>query len=157
MSGPVIVAAYPPIHPSPLPPASTFHTSHLPLKAPGKEKRVHSARTPTSSCNDSSATREPVDLPRRKRVHSAIEPRQVVSLSLANTPYGSKVWGETSYRVDYERKKPIPLPKVRPASATRMNNPHPSQVMRYRSIIHYLVYIYIDVLTMENSFQNTST
>ena len=121
--GPVLVATATPLIPFPTvtPPVLRVANS--------KEKRSHSAHTLHSSRNASVCSgREPVDLPKRKRVQSAVEGRQVVKLSLADTPYGSKVWGETSYTANYQEKKPIPLPKVRPASATRMNNPHPSQV-----------------------------
>ena len=134
--GPVLLTT-----PTPLIPFPTGTPS--PLRVASKERRGHSAHTPrlshnpasTSSSSDVAATkREPVDLPRRKRAQSAVEPRQVVSLSLAETPYGSKVWGETSYSADYKKKKPVPLPKVRPSSATRMHNPHPSKVTLYYKI-----------------------
>lgn len=155
--GPVIVSAYPPPvvgRPSSVISINSFHTSHSPLKTSkgeGEKRRVHSAQPggerggriqstqplSSSSSSNNEDIREPIDLPRRKRVQSAIEPRQVVSVSLGNTPYGSTVWGQTSYRSDYEKRKPIPLPKVRPASATRMNNPHPSHV---RAIYYYYYY-----------------
>ena len=135
--GPVLLAT-----PTPLIPFPTGRSTPSPVRVASKERRGHSAHTPrsqtsglshnpasTSSFGDATATkREPVDLPKRKRAQSAVEHRQVVSLSLAETPYGSKVWGETSYSADFKKKKPVPLPKVRPSSATRMNNPHPSKV-----------------------------
>ena len=68
-----------------------------------------------------------LELPRRKRVQSAVEKRQSVNLSVDSSPWCSKVWGETSYHKDFPPKKPFPN-QMRPSSVTRMHNPHPSQV-----------------------------
>lgn len=129
---PAVVSAYPPVPPTPFPYVARTSTPDIAstsevegLKKLRRRKGVHSAHTPSRAAED----KEPLGLPKHKRIHSAIEKRQFVSLTAVNeTPYSSKVWGETSYSVDYAEKKPIPLPKVRPASATRMHNPQPSKV-----------------------------
>ena len=102
-----------------------------------QERSVSSAtshrRTSATTQNDVADVREPIDLPKRRRVKSATavaaKSHQVMTVSADNTPWGSKVWGETSYSTDYPPKKPIVPAKPRPASATRMNNPHPSKVL----------------------------
>ena len=135
--GLALVTAFPPAPPTPYTIAAPKTDASSPVIFPTdldgiknvKRRDVHSAHTPSSVDQRRYDKNEPFDLPRRKRVQSAVENRQVVSLSSNNTPYGSKVWGQTSYSMDYPKKKPIPLPKVRPSSATRMHNPQPSKVL----------------------------
>ena len=93
------------------------------------ERRAGSAHTPTSAGSVSSL-REPIDLPRRRRVKSAVAGANRLCLTIPadKPPWGSKEWGETCYSSNFSQKKPIVHSKQRPASATRMNNPHPSQV-----------------------------
>ena len=96
-------------------------------KSKPKQKRsINSARTSSSGNTE---RREPVDLPRRRRIKSAVDDSRIVSLSTNNTPWASKVWGETSYKRDYSPKRTTFPSKIRPTSATRMNNPHPSKVI----------------------------
>lgn len=95
-------------------------------KSKPKQKRpINSAHTSSSGNAES---REPIDLPRRRRIKSAVDDSRIVSLSTNNTPWASKVWGETSYKRDYSPKRTTFPTKVRPTSATRMNNPHPSKM-----------------------------
>ena len=125
---PAIVAAFPPVSPTDphLPGTPSPEVSQTKVVDEVKNnlirRRVNSAHTPSSTTTNNG-------LQKCKRVHSAIEKRQMISLSANGTPYSSKAWGKTSYSIDYAKRKPIPLPKVRPASATRMHNPHPSQVI----------------------------
>ena len=75
---------------------------------------------------------------RRRRIKSAVEERRVANLATENSPWACKKWAQSSYSFDYALKKPYPPPTIRPASATRRNNPHPSEVSNN--------YIYIVVL-----------
>ena len=75
---------------------------------------------------------------RRRRIKSAVEERRVANLATADNPWVSKKWAQSSYSFDYALKKPYPPPVIRPASATRRNNPHPSEV----SINYICVHVY---------------
>jgi hypothetical protein len=88
-----------------------------------RKRSVQSAGT-TRSAKDT----ETKEFPKHRRVQSAIDKRQAVNYSSNETPYGNNDWAKTSYSLDFTKKKPIALPKVRPASATRMHNPQPSQM-----------------------------
>lgn len=66
---------------------------------------------------------------RERRVKSALESRreQEASAVFPEVKVDLK-WGVTKYSEDYcPKKRSTPVP-IRPASPTRMNNPHPAQV-----------------------------
>lgn len=72
---------------------------------------------------------------REKRVKSAIETRREQEASdVFPEPKGSvdPEWGKTKYSEDFGPKKILSPVHVRPASPTRMNNPHPSMVSALR-------------------------
>lgn len=70
-----------------------------------------------------------------RRVKSAIEDRRPFTLSPSDLPWSSKDWGKSQYTDDFGLKRPVTPIKIRPASATRMNNPHPSNVSITSSIL----------------------
>lgn len=83
------------------------------------------SRTESPSANKMSSA---VKL-RERRVKSAMESRreQEASAVFAEVKLDPE-WGVTKYSEDYcPKKRSTPVP-VRPASPTRMNNPHPAQV-----------------------------
>lgn len=123
VQSPAVVSAFPPT-----PEAASGTVPHKPAVKP---RGVSSARSMSAGSRTSTSVHgrpSELELPRRKRVQSAVEiKRQSVSLSADSSPWCSKVWGETSYHKDFPPKKPFPN-RVRPSSVTRMHNPHPSQV-----------------------------
>ena len=64
---------------------------------------------------------------RQRRVKSAVDGRPL-TLCPSDSPWGNKEWGRSQYTSDYGPKRPPSPIHIRPASATRMNNPHPSNV-----------------------------
>ena len=87
----------------------------------------------------------------RRRVKSALETRMEQEASdifhrqekTKFTPVDS-TWGVTKYSEDYGPKRVTPVP-IRPISATRRNNPHPSNVgpiMCFCAPYILLLYIY---------------
>ena len=71
--------------------------------------------------------------PQPRRVKSALETRrrQEASIDIFPQAVRSKTdpsWGKTSYREDFGPKAPLSQVPQRPASPTRMNNPHPTEV-----------------------------
>ena len=127
---PAVISVHSSNNLSPARSASAVSSRECKSKANPK-RNVNSARTISHSSVEAvaAAVREPIDLPRRRRVKSAIiaTENQVITLSAENTPWGSRVWGETSYKKDFAPKKTTQRPQPRPSSATRMNNPHPSK------------------------------
>ena len=69
---------------------------------------------------------------RERRVKSALESRREQEASAVfPEEKADPKWGVTKYSEDYcPKKRSTPVP-VRPASPTRMNNPHPAQVRIY--------------------------
>ena len=63
---------------------------------------------------------------RQRRVKSAVD--RPLTLCPSDSPWGNKEWGRSQYTSDYGPKRPSSPIHIRPASATRMNNPHPSNV-----------------------------
>lgn len=98
--------------------------------------RTRSSSEPSSSSQqatfaEGTVNREPSDLPKRRRVKSAVADDRIYRMPDSNKgPWSNRgaTWGQTSYNDHYSFKKPIATSKPRPASATRMNNPHPSKV-----------------------------
>ena len=73
---------------------------------------------------------------KERRVKSAIESRreQEASTIFPEVPSGKldPDWGVTKYSEDYGPKKRVSPAPIRPASPTRMNNPHPAKARHAR-------------------------
>lgn len=88
--------------------------------------RPHSAAVSRTGQPDKSTSKKL----KERRVKSALESRREQEAS-AVFPEVQRVdpdWGVTKYNEDYGPKKRITPVPVRPASPTRMNNPHPAKV-----------------------------
>ena len=107
--------------------ASLVKAKNQVQSASGPPASLLKRRPATSSQIGSSRGSGGVPL-RRRRIKSAVEERRVANLVTANSPWACKKWAQSSYSFDYALKKPYPPPTIRPASATRRNNPHPSEV-----------------------------
>ena len=95
-----------------------------------EEKRsVSSAPTRRSTTQRSSSDSHHRQQPQRqRRVRSAVDDGRLLTLSPSDSPWGNKEWGKSVYTSEYGPKRPAPPVKIRPASATRMHNPQPSNV-----------------------------
>ena len=132
---------------SALPPSPEAASSTVPQKSAVKPRGVSSARSMSARSRSSGSAGErpsEMELPRRKRVQSAVEKRRSANLSASSSPWCSKVWGQTSYHSDFPPKKPFPN-RIRPSSPTRMHNPHPLQVCQY-SLHIYVCTLLVRVL-----------
>ena len=126
-----IVSSYP----SPTPKHIPRPASASSVLDSSKTKQLHKPERRAGSASVSSI-REPIDLPRRRRIKSAVVGVNSLTVTIpANkAPWGNKAWGETSYSSNFPPKKPVVHANPRPVSATRMNNPHPSQVDHFNHL-----------------------
>ena len=94
--------------------------------------QLRRSRSAVGSRTESRSTKEmssAVGKVRERRVKSALESRREQEASAVFPEVKvDPEWGVTKYSEDYcPKKRSTPVP-VRPASPTRMNNPHPAQV-----------------------------
>ena len=97
-------------------------------KEKGKSKGRRSVSSAPSVRSSSKTNGSSLTHKRLRRVKSAVDDGRLLTLSSSDTPWGNKEWGKSQYTSDYVPKRPSSPIKIRPASATRMHNPHPNDV-----------------------------
>lgn len=102
----------------------------------GRKRSVSSAPSRRSATQSSPSDSHHKQQPQRQwRPRSAVDDGRLLTLSPSDSPWGNKEWGRSQYTSDYGPKRPLSPVKIRPASATRMHNPQPSNVRIMRQCL----------------------